>query len=241
MRLFIVDQNCLLIFSVKGSNFLKPISNSMSKTSTGILGAFTGSIGPVTAYVRNGQNILRTSTSTVKYKPTALRTAQLEKMKVCNQFTKPFAGTGFFNKTFPAYGNTGNGFNRVTSVLMNQAVTGNFPNIHLSYPQVMISKGKLPSAQHAAATAMTDGNLYFNYTDNSNTGSASAHDTLILVAWCEELQQVTFSLNKGIRKDCEAILKTESMKGYAVETWMGFLSGDEQHASNSVYTGKVQL
>lgn len=213
----------------------------MSGISTSILVAFTDDTSSVKSYIRNAQNIIRTGISSVKYKPTTLRIAQLEKMKVCNRFTKSFSGTDFFNKTFPAYGNTGNGFNRATGVLMKQAVTGSFPNIHLSYPQVMVSKGKLPAAQHAAATSMTDGNIFFNYTDNSNAGSASANDTVILVAWCDELQQVAYSLKKGLRKDCEAVLETEWMKGYAVETWIGFLSSDEQHASNSVYTGKVQL
>ena len=213
----------------------------MAKTSEGILGAFVGTIGPVTGYVRNGQNILRSSASNVKYMPTALRAAQLEKIKVCNRFTKAFSGTGFFNKTFPAYGNTGNGYNRATSVLMHQALTGSYPNIHLSYPQVLISKGKLPGALHAAAVPMKNKNIYFNFSDNSNTGTASASDITILVAYSEALQQSIFSLNAGFRKNCEAVLDTSLFKSQTIETWIGFLSSDGTHASNSVYTGKIQL
>lgn len=205
----------------------------MAKTSEGILGAFIGTIGPVTGYVRGGQNILRSSTSTVKYKRTPSR--------VCNRFTKAFSQTGFFTKTFPAYGSTGNGYNRVTSALMSQALIGSYPDIRLSYPLVLISKGKLPPAEHAAAAAMKNGNIYFSFTDNSETGTASPTDKIILVAYSEEQQQAVFSLHAGLRKDCEAVLQTGMLKGYNVETWIGFLSNDETNAANSVYTGRITL
>jgi len=213
----------------------------MATAPQGVLGAVTGKTGPVTGYVRNGQNILRTSTSNVKYKSTALRTEQLEKIKLCNSFTRAFTGTGFFNKTFPAYGNTGTGYNRATSALMNQAITGVYPAIHLYYPQVLISKGKLPPAEHAAAVPMRDGNVYFSFTDNSDTGTATASDKIIVVAYAEALQQAVFSLTAGLRKNCEAILSAAIFKGHAVETWIGFLSNAETNASNSIYTGRLQL
>jgi hypothetical protein len=217
------------------------LSNSMAKTNQGVLGAFVGTVGPVTGYVRNGQNIIRTSTSNVTYKYTGLRTAQLEKIKICNRFTKAFSRSGFFNKSFPAYGNTGNGYNRATSALMNQALMGNYPDMHLSYPHVLISKGKLPMAEHAAAVRTKDSNIYFNFTNNSETGTASTSDKIVLVAYVEALQKVVLSLHAGLRKDCEAILQTNVFKGYTVETWMGFLSDDETNASNSVYTGSIKL
>ena len=213
----------------------------METTPQGILGAVTGKITPVTGYVHTRQNILRTRTSKVKYKHTALRTEQLEKIKLCNRFTNAFTGTGFFNKSFPAYGTTGNGYNRAMSALLNQAVKGVYPEIHLYYPHVLISKGKLLPGEHAAATTMHDGNIYFSFTDNSNTRTATATDKIILVAYAEALGQAVFSLHAGFRKDCEAVLQTASFKGYAVETWIGFLSNDETNVSNSVYTGRLQL
>ncbi len=213
----------------------------MATTNNGILGAFTGSVGPVTGYIRNGQNILRTSTSTVKYKPTNLRIAQLEKIRICNRFTKAFTGTGFFNKTFPAYGSTGNGYNRATSALMNYALTGNYPDMHISYPQTFISRGKLPPPEHAAAAPMIDSNIFFSFANNSDTGTASENDTIILVAYVEALQQAVYTLHAGFRKNCEAILNATMLQGYAAETWMGFLSNDEHDVSDSFYTGKVQL
>ncbi len=192
----------------------------MAKTNQGILGAFTGTIGPVTGYIRDGQNILRTSRSNVNYKHTPSRIEQLEKIKICNSFTKAFSGTGFFNKAFPAYGSNGSGYNRATSALTSQALTG--PDIQLSYQKVLISKGKLPGAENALAVAAENGTIYFSFTNNSDTGTASAFDKVIMVAYAEVLQQAVFSLNAGLRKNGEAVLQAGMFKEYTVETWIGF-------------------
>jgi hypothetical protein len=79
----------------------------MAKNSSGFLGNFIGTIGPVTGFMRNGRNLLRSGTSSVKNKGTALQLAQQQKIDVCTRFIKVFTGTGFLNKSFPAYGHGG--------------------------------------------------------------------------------------------------------------------------------------
>src|SRR5215472_10627865 len=133
----------------------------MATNNSGVLGAFIGTIGPVTGFMRNGKNILRSSNSSIKNKRTPLQLAQREKIRICNRFTQAFSGTGFFNKSFPAYEHTGTGFNRVTGALMNQAITGIYPDLALNYARVMISKGKLPLPENAAAVLLDDGSIYF--------------------------------------------------------------------------------
>jgi hypothetical protein len=92
----------------------------MARKSSGILGNFIGTIGPVTGFMRNGHNFLRSSTSSVKNKGTALQLAQQQKIDVCTRFVKVFTGTGFLNKSFPAYGHTGTGYNRAMGALMSR-------------------------------------------------------------------------------------------------------------------------
>src|SRR4051794_10462104 len=171
----------------------------MAKSNQGILGPVLGKIGPVSGHMRGDVNILRPSRSDVNYKPTPGRIAQQQKMKICNVFTKPFSDTGFFDKAFPADGKTNNGCNRATSALLNQAVVGAYPDMHLSYPKVLISKGMLPSAKNAAEFAEGNGNFFFIFTDNSDTGTASGFDKVIVVTYCEALKQAIFSLNAGLR------------------------------------------
>ena len=213
----------------------------MAKIPAGILGAFLGKAGPVSGHMWNGQNIIRTSSRRKDNNRTSKRKAQQQKIKICNDFTTAFTGTGFFNKSFPAYGNPGSGYNRATGALMNQAIAGTDPDIRISYPHVLISRGPLPAAENASAALNADGNLLFTWTDNSDMGTAKKNDTVILLAFFPALKQIIYSLDAATRKDCQALLITNIMAGYAAETWMGFLSTDEKDAANSVYTGRFVL
>jgi Family of unknown function (DUF6266) len=210
----------------------------MARNNYSVLGAFIGRVGPVTGFMRNGRNLIRTSTSAAKDRRTPLRLAQREKINICNNLLKVFTGTGFLKKSFPAYGDTGTGYNRATSALMSRAVTGVYPNMQLNYQQVLVSKGRLPGALSARAT-VKNGVIHFSFADNSTDGIATADDTVILVAYAPDLQQAVFTLHGGFRKDKKAVLNVAVLKGYAVETWIGFLSADEKDASDSVWTGRM--
>jgi len=212
----------------------------MARNSNGIFGNFIGTIGPVTGFTRNGKNIVRTSTSSVKDQRTPLQLAQRQKINICTRFVKVFSGTGFLNKSFPAYGHTGTGYNRATSTLMSRALTGIYPNIQLNYQQVLISRGRLPGAQDAKAT-IKKGVIQFSFVDNSTDGIAAADDNVVLVAYVPDLQQAIFTLYSGFRKDRKASLNVSAFKGHAVETWIGFLSADEKDASDSVWAGRVVM
>ena len=211
----------------------------MAKIPDGILGSFIGKAGPVSGHIWNGQNILRPSSRRGATKPTPRRVAQQQKIKLCNGFTKAFTGSGFFNKSFPSYGDTGTGYNRATSALMSQAIVGAYPDTWLSYPKILISQGPLPAAENAVATLQWDGDIFFTWTDNSTTGIAQPDDKVILVAYFPEEGNIIYSLNAGVRSDCQALLVNKDPQGYTAETWIGFISDDEKDASNSVYTGRL--
>jgi hypothetical protein len=213
----------------------------MARNSSGVLGNFIGTIGPVTGFIRNGQNLLRSSTSSVKNQRTPLQLAQRERINLCTGFVKAFSGTGFLNKSFPAYDHRGTGHNRAVSALMSRAVIGIYPDMQLNYQQVLISKGRLPGVLSAKLVKKPGNLLQFSFADNSTDGMASPDDTVILVAYAPDLQQAAFTLNGGLRKDKKAVLNVTGLKGHAVETWIGFLSAGEKDSGDSVYTGSVIL
>ena len=211
----------------------------MAKIPEGILGKFIGKAGPVSGHMWNGQNILRTGSRSGSTRATPARIAQQQKIKLCNNFTKAFTGTGFFNKSFPAYGDGGTGYNRATSVLMSKAIIGTYPGTYLSYPNIFISQGPLPGAENALAVLQPDGNILFSWVNNCTTGIAQPDDKVILVAYFPGERNMIYSLNAGIRSQCEALLVKNDQKVYPAETWIGFISDDEKNAANSVYTGQV--
>jgi Family of unknown function (DUF6266) len=213
----------------------------MGRIPNGIMGDMIGTVGNVSGYVRFGTNFVRIKRRKSSRPMSLKRLAQQQKIKVCNDFTRPFSGQNFFNKTFPAHGAKGSGYNRATSTLMNQAVTGIYPDITLAYPLVLISKGALPSPVNASAVVNDDGNILFNWEDNTGTGTARANDKVILVAYFTGLQQIAYSFDGGTRMEEHSILQTKFRTGQVAETWMGFISNDEDDAANSVYTGRLQL
>ena len=213
----------------------------MARIPNGILGEFIGTAGNVSGYMRYGDNFLRSRRRKSSNVMTPKRLEQQQKIKVCNEFTKPFAGQAFFNKTFPAYGSKGSGYNRATSAILNQAIIGSYPDIAIAYPLVLISKGPLPAPVDALANPDAQGNILFTWTDNTGTGTAKPDDKVVLVAYFTALRQIIYSLNAGTRADGQAILDIHHMQGPAAETWIGFVSADETNAADSVYTGKLTV
>ncbi len=206
----------------------------------GILGKVVGKTGPVVSYIRFNQNITRSKGSTRKNRnETPARKTQREKIKVCNDFTKAFSGTGFFTRSFPAYGHTGSGYNRVTSSIMNLAIINN-PSIAIAWPKVLISKGPIAPVEYASALVNGEGNIVFTWTDNSGDGTAKRNDKAVMVAYFTETREAVYIFSDAERKDETATLDVESKTGTA-HTWLGFLSADEIHAANSVHTGDLLI
>src|SRR6185312_7670357 len=213
----------------------------MATIPNGILGGIQGQVGTVTGYSRYGIDVIRVAKNSGIVKPTARRLAQRSKITVCNTFAKAFAGTGFFTKTFPAFGHTGSGYNRAVSALMSLALVPSEDGVAISYPLVLISKGKLPPALNAVAAATGTGNIQFTWTNNTGTGTSKKDDKVVLVAYFPATNEVIFSFGAGTRASGNAVLETADTKGKVAETWMGFLSNGEEDAACSVYTGSVVL
>ena len=212
----------------------------MAILTQGILGPVAGKTGPVVSYIRFGQNITRSKGSTKKNRiETPGRKTQREKLKVCNDFTKAFSGTGFFNKSFPAGGHTGSGYNRATGAIMNLAIV-TAPLIAIAWPKVLISKGPVAPVDYASALVNDDGNITFTWTDNSGDGTAKKNDRAIMVAYFPETKEAVYAFSNAERKDEMAVLEMGSKKG-TVQTWLGFLSADETNAANSIYTGELMI
>ena len=215
----------------------------MAEIKNGILGAFTGRIGPVSGYTRNGRNIMRSAASTVTDKVTDKRRAQREKIRVCNGFMNAFSGSGIFAKTFPNPDHGGSGYNRAMKVLMNSALEGVYPGYTILYDKFLISKGELPAPKDAATGLDADGNLVFTWADNSTEGTAKENDIAVAVAYFPGNQvRLIYSLDAAKREAGFATLVIpDENRGSIAETWIGFVSADGQIASNSVYTGQLEV
>ena len=107
-----------------------------------------------------------------------------------------------------------------------------------AWPKVLISKGQIASVEFAAATVNEEGNIVFNWTNNTGTGTAKANDKAILVAYFPESKEAVYQFSDATRNGGHAILEINYKEG-SIETWLGFLRADEKNAANNVYTGRV--
>jgi hypothetical protein len=213
----------------------------MARIPNGILGEFVGTAGPVSGYMRMGTNFVRSRRRRNSRPMTPKRLAQQQKIKVCNEFTKSFSGSGFFNTTFPLPNGTATGYNKATSALLKRAITGTYPDTTIAWPMVLISEGGMPSPANAAASVDSNGNVVFAWSNNAGTGTAKDTDKAVLVAYCNSLKQAVYIISDSSRADGMGVLNTQFLQGNTIETWMGFVSADGKDAADSVYTGSVVL
>jgi hypothetical protein len=208
----------------------------MARIPNGILGEFIGTAGSVSGYMRMGSNFIRSKRRRSSRPMSDKRLAQQQKIKVCNEFTKPFSGSGFFDRTFPLAKGTATGYNKATSALLKKAITGTYPHTVIAWPMVLVSEGGMPSPADATAHAGEDGNIIFTWSNNAGTGTAKDTDRAVFVAYAPLIKQAVYIISDSIRADGNAILNAQPLTGNAVETWMGFISVDGKDASDSVYT-----
>lgn len=213
----------------------------MGKLTNGLLGGFTGIIGPVSGFQRMDTFFVRSRRRRTHLPMTPKRLAQQQKIKVCNAFTKPFSGSGFFNATFPLQSGTATGYNKATSALLKKAITGDYPDTTIAWHMVLISEGGMPPATDAEASIVANSTILFSWINNAGIGTAKDTDKVVLVAYCPLLQQAIFTIGDSCRADGHAVLNTQAFNGNLLQTWLGFISADGRDAANSVYTGPVEL
>lgn len=211
----------------------------MARIPNGILGEFVGSAGNISGYMRMGTNFLRSKRIRSTKPMSPKRLAQQQKIKVSNEFTKPFSGSGFFDATFPLPKGTATGYNKATSALLKKAITGSYPDTIIAWPEVLISEGGMPSATEAVAIVEEVGKIKFTWLNNAGIGTAKDMDKAVLVAYCPTTKQAIFEISDSRRGNGQAFLNTHSFSGNTVETWIGFISADGKDAANSIYTGAL--
>jgi hypothetical protein len=213
----------------------------MASTPEGILGSLVGRIGPVTGYKKAGQSILRSSTSQVHYVATPKRVLQQQKLQLAKRFVKAFSGSGFFDRSYAGMASRGYGYHKAISAIMNLAIKSNGADgFNISYNDVLVSRGLLPTAQ-AAMVEVAGSQLVFHWANNSHDGTAKPNDQTILVAYAAATVQTVWHIGTANRKDSRAMLDVQALNGLMVETWIGFVNTEGSQASNSVYTGSMQL
>ena len=205
----------------------------------GILGGFSGNVGPVVGSSWKGINYMKSLPTKKSKSSTVAQIEQQLKFSLIIHFLQTM--TGLLELTFKNYANEMTEFNAAFSYNIKEAVGGKSPDFEVDYEKALISRGSLPNGGAPSAAAGTGSNVVFTWTDNSGTGDALATDKTIIVAYCKDLDATFYTTGNTTRDAGTETLDLASFSGKDVETWIAFINAGDTEASNSLYTGKITV
>jgi len=211
----------------------------MAKCLPSVLGQFSGRIGSIVYSSWNGIRYVKSLPRKTKKRDVSPKVQiQRAKFKLAVSFVKAIASLVAI--TFPDRTRTTSRNSAVSSVLQ-QAITGNYPDLRIEYSKVLMANGSLPLTVNPAATCTAPGVINFSWKDNAGYGKAKATDQPVLIAFCEGLNACRFMVSDALRSAQTASLPAKLFRGKQVHTWISFLSENGRNVAKSSYTGTVTV
>lgn len=204
----------------------------------GILGAFSGKVGPVVGASWRGKEIMRSLPK--KTNRAATPTQLLQRLKFATV-------TSFLGPIYPIlnryYGNNTGEKTRINNAMsyhMKEVAVYNDPVFDIQYNKVQIAKGDLLGVQAGTIASAIAHTIDFTWEDNSGQGEALATDQMVVGVYDSATKTWIYALALGNRSATSgALLLPATLSGATVEVWALFASADEKQNSTSTYLGNV--
>lgn len=197
--------------------------------------AFTGTVGNVVGFCRNGKYFIRSKPVRRSKRTTPAQMIHRAKFAKVTKLVTSLSPLLTYSIPNPKKMTRSN---YVTAHIMKHATYGNYPDIMIDYSQVPVSYGELQQVFLADAVSSA-GSLIYTWDKGIYSSEAHSTDKVILIAYCEALNQCIFSTNTTIRSTGIASLSVYPFKGHEVQTWLAFKSEDGKLTSKSTYTGSL--
>lgn len=212
----------------------------MGEYSKGILGAFSGKVGPVVGASWRGKEIMRSKPRKSKKQPTELQLVQRQKFAFVMRFLTPLGlilGRYFGQKTGDRSRK-----NMAMSYHMKEAVAFNGTEWEMLYPKVQISKGDLLGVSVPKIEAEAGGIIQISWKNNSGQATAKEDDQLIAVVYEQgsATSEMFFKIAPRV-EEMGAIQLQDFMIGKSVHCWIAFVAADEKKYATSNYMGTIKV
>lgn len=210
----------------------------MGTYSKGIIGAFSGKVGPVVGATWRGKDVMRSLPRKSTKPATQTQKLQREKFTMVTAFLAPI------NPIVKRYFGNDIGIktrrNQAMSYLIKEAITYVDPELVWEYNKVLISRGELLGINEADVATGAGQSINITWTDNSGNGDALATDKLVVVVYEPTTKTTVYSLDAATR-DLEVANVTlpAYCSGLSVEVWATFAATDEKMWATSQYLGTV--
>ncbi|RYF26681.1 MAG: hypothetical protein EOO42_00915 [Flavobacteriales bacterium] len=211
----------------------------MAKARSGILGPFSGKIGPIVgsswkniAYIRS----VPKSDGTKKV-PSAAQLAQQQKFKFMTQWLEPFypyVTVGFSNLAKDK-----TEINLAFTENYRKALIGNYPDFEIDYEMVCLSRGPLAPLFPDVVTLTGVQQISLEWDDRNNGGTTN--DQLMLVVYSPALKIADGFVGMAKRSDGHVSFKfNPKLIGQSLEVYVSMVSLNRKKISNSIYLGRME-
>jgi hypothetical protein len=218
----------------------------MGKLLKGINGPFSGKVGTAVGYMWKDLGVIRARPDKRRKPFSEKELNQQARFALMNKFLIPIKNllhAGFGHLAYRM-----NGFNKGFSYNVKAAILGIRPDLSIDYPRVLLSRGDLAKPESAAVLALSPNSLQFNWIDQSGAGNARETDQVFVAVFSIEKKRWFYRLNVATRNTGTYILELKKVlldpspfEGQPLQTYMGFIAADGNDASDSVYTGMVNM
>ena len=209
----------------------------MATLSKGILGGFSGKVGPVVGANWRGMDVIRSRPKSSRRTPSERQLEQQLKFKLAISFLQPIKNIQ--SRFFGSGSGVKSRVNLAVSYTISEAIQMVAGLPELIFNKVLITRGELTSFQNAVLTTQPGGVLHLEWEDNSTQGDAAPKDQVSIVCYCAELNN--WEIYEGIvmRSDLMADVTLPAYcLGKTMEVY-AFLNNEKQTAaSTSLYLGQ---
>lgn len=198
----------------------------------GILGGFSGKVGPIVGFRWKSNYYIRARAAKVSNPRTPKQQEQRGKFATAFSFLKaikPFIRIGYKEFTQDK-----SAFNSAMSYTLKRAVTGSGKEIKIDFDRALVSMGTLMPVFEGAATQ--DGNkMHFNWQDNSGMGNAEDTDIAMLLVYNKDKETAVYDTEAALRSTRHAELQLPSgWQDDELIAYLSFRSTDGSCVANSI-------
>ena len=198
----------------------------------GILGGFSGKVGPIVGFRWKSNYYIRARAAKVSNPRTPKQQEQRGKFATAFSFLKaikPFIRIGYKEFTQDK-----SAFNAAMSYTLKRAVTGSGKEIRIDFNRVLVSMGTLMPIFEGTATQ--NGNkMYFNWQDNSGIGNAEDTDIAMLLVYNKDKETAVYDTKTALRSSQHAELQLPSdWQDDELIAYLSFCSADGNTIANSI-------
>jgi len=209
----------------------------MARLLEGILGGFSGKVGTVVGFSRNGKQFMKSRPKPRTGAPTANELANRQKFAATQSWLKPI--TGFVRVGFRTYSNSGHGFNSAKSYLSKNALAGTTPDFYIDPIKALVSWGDLPGCENPEARSEAENTVTF-YWEADLQDSERKNDHVMMLAYDIEGSLASFTTSGAKRKaGTDSLEVPDAFSGREVDVYIAFISEERAEMSMSQYLGKV--